>query len=90
MKRENCGKTASKAEESRWIGFDEESKGNRIHWLGKRPATVKRNAKFNKDVFVTLPHFMDDDSPAPDPSKGPPVAPAAPIRAAYTLKGQEF
>jgi len=42
----NGMKLDSRAKEGRWVGFDEESKGNQIYWTEKRSVTVERSVTF--------------------------------------------
>jgi hypothetical protein len=40
-------KLDSRAKEGRWMGFDEQSKGHRVYWPGKRIVTVERSVTFS-------------------------------------------
>jgi hypothetical protein len=53
VKRLNTGKLDSRAEEGRFVGFDEESKGYRIYWPQKRRITVERDVYFNRTESLT-------------------------------------
>ncbi len=65
-------KLDGRAKEGRWVGFDEESKGHRIYWEGKRTVTVERSVRFvpeTRDVHeeaedVTLEGEIEGERPA--------------------------
>jgi hypothetical protein len=40
------GKLEAKAEEATFVGVDQESKGYRIWWAGKRKVSIERNVTF--------------------------------------------
>ena len=42
-------KLDGRAKEGRWVGIDEESRGHRIYWPGKRLVTVERSVRFVPD-----------------------------------------
>ena len=50
--REDRGKLEAKADEGRWVGYSDESKGHRVYWPGKRRVTVERNVAFDEYVLV--------------------------------------
>lgn len=45
----NAGKLEPHAEEVRFVGFDEESKGYRVYWKGKNRISVERDIYFDKN-----------------------------------------
>jgi hypothetical protein len=51
--KESNGKLESKADEGKWVGYSDESKGHRVYWPGKRRVTVERNITFDVPVLVT-------------------------------------
>jgi hypothetical protein len=50
--REDRGKLDARADEGRWVGYSDESKGHRVYWPGKRRVTVERNVTFDESVLV--------------------------------------
>jgi hypothetical protein len=51
--REDRGKLESKADEGRWMGYSDESKGHRVYWPGKCRVTIEYNVTFDESVLVT-------------------------------------
>jgi hypothetical protein len=49
IKRLDAGKLDPRAEEARFVGYDDESKGFRIYWPKKRKVSVERDMYFDKN-----------------------------------------
>ena len=57
VKDMNAGKLNARAQISRFIRYDAESKGYRIYWPGKQSITVERNVVFNENDTHTSEIF---------------------------------
>jgi hypothetical protein len=51
-------KLDSRAKEGQWMGYDEQSKGHRVYWPGRRTVTVERNVTFLPTV-VSIPGYTE-------------------------------
>ena len=58
VKRLDVGKLKPRAEECRFVGIDDESKGYRIYWPGKNRVSIERDVYFNE-----IKAFQPEEAP---------------------------
>jgi Reverse transcriptase (RNA-dependent DNA polymerase) len=68
--REDRGKLEAKADEGRWVGYSDESKGHRVYWPGKRRVTVERNIAFDESILVVPSDAQTEGEPTTQTSQG--------------------
>ena len=71
--QQDSGKLEARAVEAVFVGVDDQSKGYRIYWPGKRWVSVERNVSFVPQTVTVADDVPDEGESAP-----PPVAPVAP------------
>ncbi|KAF8590915.1 hypothetical protein K439DRAFT_1328255, partial [Ramaria rubella] len=71
--KENSGKLEAKADEGRWVGYSDESKGHRIYWPGKHRVTGENRTSSNQ--YTTSDKANKTPSAPPNNSEPSPTSP---------------
>lgn len=61
VKVKGVDKLDQRAAEGKFMGFDEESKGVRVYWPGKRTVTVEREVRFDPDEVLIPVDYVGDE-----------------------------
>ena len=62
--KENQGKLDPRADEGRWMGYSDESKGHRVYWSGRCRVTIKRNITFDMSIPTAPGDTQAEGEPA--------------------------